>query len=146
MQKDVTPLVRFGVAVPENLLHSFDRRLEEAGLPNRSEALRQLIREYVAQDTWENGGTVYGTITLTYNHHANDATGRLTELQHDFGEIITLADNRAADAAGHGAGSSFLFHSEYLFSFGLRAGGPKVCRAFEAHLFSCRTWSAPCRS
>ena len=97
MQKDVTPLVRFGVAVPENLLHSFDRRLEEAGLPNRSEALPQLIREDVAQDTWENGGTVYGTITLTYNHHANDATGRLTELQHDFGEIIVCTTHVHAD-------------------------------------------------
>ena len=57
-------------------------------MPNRSEALRHLIREYVAQDTWEKGGTVFGTVTLTYNHHAGDATGRLTDLQHDFGGII----------------------------------------------------------
>ncbi len=97
MLREVTPLVRFGVAVPENLLDSFDKRLEEAGLPNRSEALRQLIREYVAQDTWKKDGQVYGTITMTYNHHANDATNRLTELQHDFGEIIVCATHVHVD-------------------------------------------------
>lgn len=56
MQRAVEPLVRFGVAVPQKLLDSFDSRLADAGMPNRSEALRQLIREYVAQDTWEKGG------------------------------------------------------------------------------------------
>lgn len=88
MQRAVEPLVRFGVAVPQKLLDSFDSRLADAGMPNRSEALRQLIREYVAQDTWEKGSTVFGTVTLTYNHHAGDATGPLTDLQHDFGGII----------------------------------------------------------
>ena len=97
MIRESVPLVRFGVAVPGNLLELFDRRIAEAGLPNRSEALRQLIREYVAQDTWENGGQVYGTITLTYNHHANDATSKLTELQHDFGEIIVCTTHVHAD-------------------------------------------------
>ena len=79
MHREKEPLIRFGVAVPENLLQSFDKRLENAGLPNRSEALRQLIREYVSRDTWQKGsGQVYGTITLTYNHHSNDVTARLT--------------------------------------------------------------------
>ncbi len=97
MLREVTPLVRFGVAVPENLLVSFDKRLEEAGLPNRSEALRQLIREYVARDTWNKDGTVYGTVTMTYNHHANDAMTRLTELQHDFGDIIVCTTHVHVD-------------------------------------------------
>jgi len=97
MRKETEQLIRFGVAVPENLLVCFDERLEAAGLPNRSEALRQLIREYVAQDTWQSGGSVYGTITLSYNHHANDATSRLTELQHDFGDIIVCTTHVHAD-------------------------------------------------
>ena len=89
MHREKEPLIRFGVAVPENLLQNFDERLESAGLPNRSEALRQLIREYVSRDTWQKGsGQVYGTITITYDHHANDVAARLTSLQHDFGAII----------------------------------------------------------
>ncbi len=98
MRRENQQLIRFGVAVPEKLLASFDERLESAGLPNRSEALRQLIREYVAQDTWQKGnGPVYGTITLTYNHHANDAAARLTDLQHDFGEVIVCTTHVHAD-------------------------------------------------
>ena len=98
MHREKEPLIRFGVAVPENLLQSFDKRLENAGLPNRSEALRQLIREDVSRDTWQKGsGQVYGTITLTYNHHSNDVTARLTGLQHDFGDIIVCTTHVHAD-------------------------------------------------
>lgn len=94
----VDSLVRFGVAVPGNLLLSFDERIEASGLPNRSEALRQLIREYVSQDVWEQGtGLVYGTITITYNHHAYDAGARMTELQHDFGDAIVCTTHVHAD-------------------------------------------------
>ena len=91
-------LIRFGVAVPAPLLESFDQRIAKSGLPNRSEALRQLIREYVARDTWQTRrGVVCGTITMTYNHHCNDLTGRLTELQHDFGEVIVCTTHVHAD-------------------------------------------------
>ena len=91
-------LVRFGVAVPGNLLQSFDERIDHSGLPNRSEALRQLIREYVSQDTWEKGaGLVYGTITITYNHHAHEAGTKMTELQHDFGDAIVCTTHVHAD-------------------------------------------------
>ncbi len=98
VRRENQQLVRFGIAVPEKLLASFDERLESSGLPNRSEALRQLIREYVTQDTWQKGnGQVYGTITLTYNHHANDAAARLTDLQHDFGSVIVCTTHVHAD-------------------------------------------------
>lgn len=40
---------------------------------------------------------MFGTVTLTYNHHANDARGRLTDLQHDFGEIIVCTTHVHAD-------------------------------------------------
>ncbi|MGN0839059.1 MAG: nickel-responsive transcriptional regulator NikR [Pyramidobacter sp.] len=91
-------LIRFGVAVPEALLKSFDRRIKSKGIPNRSEALRALIREFVSRDTWQKGdGMVYGTITMTYIHHSNDVTERLTSLQHDFGDVIVCTTHVHAD-------------------------------------------------
>lgn len=91
-------LVRFGVAVPESLLTQFDERLQEAGLPNRSEALRQMIRDYVIKDTWTHGdGLVYGTVTFTYNHHVCEAETRITDLQHDFGDVIVCSTHVHAD-------------------------------------------------
>ena len=83
-------LVRFGVAVPGDLLQDFDVKIEALGVPNRSEAIRKLIRDFVSKETWsKEEGRVYGSITIAYNHHGNDATGKLTEIQHDYGDVIT---------------------------------------------------------
>jgi CopG family nickel-responsive transcriptional regulator len=98
MHREREKLIRFGIAVPEPLLKSFDVRLKDEGIPNRSEALRALIREFVARDTWQSGnGRVYGTVTMTYNHHCNDVSERLTNLQHDFGDVIVCTTHVHAD-------------------------------------------------
>ena len=98
MRQKREKLMRFGVTVPQNLLSSFDARIKTAGLPSRSEALRKLILEYVSRDTWQKGtGKVYGTITMTYNHHSNEVVSRLTSLQHDFGSIIVCTTHVHAD-------------------------------------------------
>src|SRR4051794_19404973 len=81
MAKD--PLVRFSVAIGGELLQKFDRYREEHQYPNRSEAVRGLMRaalieETVAQDESE----AMGVVTLIYNHHAGRISERLTELQH----------------------------------------------------------------
>ncbi len=82
-------LTRFGVAMPEQLLEQFDRWIERTGLPNRSLAIRQLVRDYITSSHWQEGaGEVCGSITLMYDHHGNDITGGLTSLQHDFGDVI----------------------------------------------------------
>ncbi len=87
--KNPDQLTRFGVAMPESLLAQFDAWSARSGLPNRSEALRHLVRDYISRRHWEEGhGFVHGTITLIYDHHAHDLSGALTALQHDFGDII----------------------------------------------------------
>ncbi len=92
------PLVRFGVAVPASLLAEFDLYIQGKGLQNRSEALRQLIRERLSKETWSRGeGTVFGTVTIMYDHHVKDAVASLTSLQHDFGEPIICTTHVHAD-------------------------------------------------
>ncbi len=82
-------LIRFGVAVPEKLLHDFDRQVEEKGIPNRSEALRQLIRNSISEHRWtQREGFVYGSLTISYNHHSRDVSTVLTDVQHSFGDVI----------------------------------------------------------
>lgn len=83
-------LVRFGVAMPSDLLEEFDQTIENSGFANRSLALRHLVRQYVSEKSWEHDkGNVCGAITMLYDHHSNDVTAELTHIQHDFGgEII----------------------------------------------------------
>ncbi|MDI3532451.1 MAG: CopG family transcriptional regulator, nickel-responsive regulator [Synergistaceae bacterium] len=82
-------LVRFSVSVPEQLLEEFDRWLSRSGMHNRSEAVRQVMRSFIAQSQWEErSGEVFGTVTIIYDHHRNDAVSSLTELQHHFSRVI----------------------------------------------------------
>lgn len=91
-------LTRFGVAVPVSLLEEFDRFMAKKGLSNRSEAIRQLIRENISKEVWTEGtGTAYGTVTIMYDHHARDAAGALTSLQHDYGDSIVCTTHVHVD-------------------------------------------------
>ncbi len=84
----MTKLVRFGVAMEEELLGRFDEMIDRRGFANRSEALRDLVRHELDRDTWESGGKIVATVTLIYDHHVRELTERLTEIQHDFGSRI----------------------------------------------------------
>ncbi|MGE5663624.1 MAG: nickel-responsive transcriptional regulator NikR [Deltaproteobacteria bacterium] len=83
---DVT---RFGVSLDVKLLRQFDRLIVRKGYANRSEAIRDLIREALVREQWELGAEdAVGTITLVYDHHTRDLSDKLTDLQHAHYESI----------------------------------------------------------
>ncbi len=82
-------LTRFGISINEELLERFDKEIVEKGYSNRSEAIRDLIRNQLVELDWaEEKEEVAGTITLVYNHHTRGLTDILTEMQHTFHELI----------------------------------------------------------
>lgn len=82
-------LTRFGVSLDEDLLGPFDALCERKAYSNRSEAIRDLIRKALVQESWESpDGQGAGTLTLIYDHHKHDLARRLIQLQHDDHDII----------------------------------------------------------
>ena len=83
-------LMRFSVAMPEDLLVKFDRLVARRGLAkNRSEVIRDLVREALVEDECATPGRiVMGTLTIVYNHHANDLQEKLHHIQHAYLELI----------------------------------------------------------
>ena len=81
-------LVRFGVAVDEELLKKFDKLTVERGYANRSEALRDLMRDALVQHQWQANEEVVGVVTLLYDHHARNLEAQLTDIQHKHHEQI----------------------------------------------------------
>ena len=77
-------LMRFSVAMPEDLLVRFDRLVARRGLAkNRSEVVRDLVRDALVQNQCEIVGTeVMGTLTIVFNHHASDVQETLHDIQH----------------------------------------------------------------
>jgi CopG family nickel-responsive transcriptional regulator len=85
----MSDLTRFGVSLPTELLADFDRLLAELGYANRSEAVRDLIRDRLADEEWREGkGVVFGTITLVYDHSMGSLTNRLLDISHDHHDLI----------------------------------------------------------
>ncbi len=80
--------VRFGVSMDSDLLGRFDQLITRKGYKNRSEAIRDLIRDYLVRQEWEEGQEIVGTITLVYNHHVRELTEVLTNVQHDHSDKV----------------------------------------------------------
>lgn len=84
-------LVRFGVSLDHHLLDDFDRLITNKQYTNRSEALRDLIRDHLVGQEWGENKETVGTITIVYDHHVHDLTEKLTEIQHDHHKLILSA-------------------------------------------------------
>jgi CopG family nickel-responsive transcriptional regulator len=75
---------RFGVSMDEELLAAFDALLERKGYPNRSEALRDLVRRALVADLWgDETARVLGAVSIVYDHHQRELVNALLDLQHD---------------------------------------------------------------
>jgi len=82
-------VVRFGISMESKLLRRFDALIQQKGYANRSEAIRDLIRDDLIKREWEKeSGEKVGTITLMYDHHSRELSQKLTELQHQHHDQI----------------------------------------------------------
>lgn len=82
-------LVRFGVAMEEGLLREFDRYIRRKGYRNRSEAIRDLARNAMVQEAWEQEkGEVVAAVALVYDHEKRGLADKLIDSQHRAISII----------------------------------------------------------
>jgi CopG family nickel-responsive transcriptional regulator len=87
----MSQLSRTGVSLEEDLLKEFDRLILRRGYKNRSEALRDLIREALMAQAADANEPVVGTLTLVYDHHVPNLSQKLTETQHHAGAMVLAA-------------------------------------------------------
>ncbi len=76
-------VIRFSVSLPEKLLAELDKRVDEQGYASRSEYTRDLIRERIVKDSWQEDETeVIGVFTMIYDDKQNDLVERILTIQH----------------------------------------------------------------
>jgi len=82
-------ITRFGVSLDNALLEKFDSLIEKKGHANRSEAIRDLIRDSLVMEEWESSTSeTVGSITMVYSHDTRELTDMLTDLQHHYYNAI----------------------------------------------------------
>jgi CopG family nickel-responsive transcriptional regulator len=82
-------LERVTISLEESLLADFDRYIARKGYQNRSEAIRDLVRDRLEAEAGEDpAGTSVGCVSYVYNHHQRDLAQRLTNAQHGHHDIV----------------------------------------------------------
>jgi len=80
---------RFGVSMEAKLLRKFDFLVRQQGYENRSEALRDLVRDALIKQSLEDSEQmVAGSILLFYDHHQNQLVKEMSAIQHRMHELI----------------------------------------------------------
>jgi CopG family nickel-responsive transcriptional regulator len=85
----MSKITRFGVSLNQELLKKFDSLNRKKGYKNRSEAIRDLIREELVVQEWGGEGQeTVGVFSLVYDHHQSDLSQTLNSIQHKHLDVI----------------------------------------------------------
>jgi CopG family nickel-responsive transcriptional regulator len=84
----MSDLARLSFSLDASLEGKLGQLVERHGYANRSEFIRDMIRERLVADQWEENDEAVGTITLVYDHHARGLHERLTDLQHEHHDCV----------------------------------------------------------
>jgi len=79
---------RFGVSLEEDLLDALNSFVKKHKFPNRSQAIRFLIRNNLIEQKWKLNQEVAGCIVLVYDHHKRDLLSKSTDLQHKYQDLV----------------------------------------------------------
>lgn len=80
----MSDLVRMSVSIEKELFDRLEKLVADGQYGNRSEFIRDLIRDHLVDREWRTDGVLLGTISLIYDHHAPGLSERLVEQQHHF--------------------------------------------------------------
>jgi len=87
-------LERIGISLEDDLLARFDRLIEEKGYVNRSEAVRDLIRDALVQREWSASGAReerVAVVALVYGHDSSSLAQKLAHIQHENHRAVVSA-------------------------------------------------------
>ena len=81
---------RFTISLSDELANQFDSLLRKRGYQNRSEAVRDMLRNELAHASIASQEAPYciAALSYIYNHKARDLSERIAELQHANHDIV----------------------------------------------------------
>jgi CopG family transcriptional regulator, nickel-responsive regulator len=85
----MSSLIRTGISLEQDLLEKFDLLIKQKGYSNRSEAIRDLVRDHFVEEDIASNKVVVATLTLIYDHHQPKLSEQLIGAQHDYkGKVL----------------------------------------------------------
>lgn len=83
---------RFTISLEESLAEQFDKLVTQSGYQNRSEAVRDLLRQKLTEVHLQTDQAEYcvACLSYVYNHHRRDLAERLIQLQHQYHDVVVV--------------------------------------------------------
>ena len=82
-------VVKISVSIPRDIHERLNSLMKEIGVDNKSKMITEAIIHYLSKMRWVLGkGKIVGSILLLYNHTRNGIVQKITDLQHDYLDII----------------------------------------------------------
>lgn len=84
----MSTLQRFSMAIEKPLLQRLEAMVVKSKYANRSEFIRDMLRERLVEQEWKGNEDVVATITLVYDHETRELSKKLTRLQHHHHDLV----------------------------------------------------------
>ncbi len=76
-------VIRFSISLEPTLLKKLDERIIHQGYASRSELVRDMIREKLIQEEWQDKDKINSAVlVLVYDHHRHELNQRIIGIQH----------------------------------------------------------------
>jgi CopG family nickel-responsive transcriptional regulator len=79
---------KFGVYLSDELLEELEKYQEITGVKSKSRLIQEALRLLIAEHRWQSSGRAVGVIGVIYNHEVGHVDEELTDIQHDYIDII----------------------------------------------------------
>lgn len=81
--------IRFSISLELELSKKFDWWMKKNGYENRSEAIRDLIRDKLVEEEWKDDSKeVVAVLNLVYSHDSPELPRVLTDIQHQHHSLV----------------------------------------------------------
>ena len=79
---------KFGIYVPDELLRDLELCMKTTGIKSKSRLIQEALRLFITEHRWRLAGRAVGIIGVVYNHEVSRVDEELTDLQHEFLDIV----------------------------------------------------------
>lgn len=81
--------IRFSISLESELSRKFDSWMKKNSYKNRSEAVRDLIRDKLVEEEWKDDSKeVVAVLSLVYSHDSPELPRVLTDIQHQHHSLV----------------------------------------------------------
>ena len=86
-------VARIGVSLEPELLKQFDKTISEKGYVSRSEALRDLVRDSLAENEWKNEDAVMtGVLVIVFDTTVRDILNKIEDVMKSRNDTVLFTN------------------------------------------------------